>query len=167
MEPIGRYLRASNSEHQRSVGLVCPGCNETHYIAVWRDHPGPTWQWNGDGDLPVFTPSLLVRTSRYKDLGDGDAEYDRVHAQGFDAMVTHPVFGVRCHSFIGFNGAQPGYIQFLDDCTHDLKGKTVPLVDIAKWEAGRDERYAAALRAGAEANKPATKAAKPSWKAWR
>jgi hypothetical protein len=30
----------------------------------------------------------------------------------------------RCHSLV-----TDGNIQFLDDCTHELKGKTVPLED--------------------------------------
>jgi hypothetical protein len=33
----------------------------------------------------------------------------------------------RCHSWIN-----DGQAQFLDDCSHDLRGKTVPLLDLTK-----------------------------------
>lgn len=58
---------------------------------------GPTWTWNGDMVKPTFTPSMLCNASVRK----GDR---------------------RCHSYV-----TDGKIQFLDDCWHDQKGKTVPL----------------------------------------
>ena len=39
--------------------------------------------------------------------------------------------GARCHSFV-----QDGQIQFLDDCTHALKGQTVPIPD---WPYGEGQ----------------------------
>lgn len=36
----------------------------------------------------------------------------------------------RCHTFVGCNGAQPGEITFLGDCTHALAGKTLPMADL-------------------------------------
>ncbi len=36
----------------------------------------------------------------------------------------------RCHSYI-----KDGKIQFLGDCDHDLKGKTVPLPELPDWLA--------------------------------
>lgn len=36
----------------------------------------------------------------------------------------------RCHSFI-----REGKIQFLGDCTHSLKGQTVPLPSLPAWLA--------------------------------
>ena len=55
------------------------------------------WTFNGDTENPTITPSLLVRYN-YKDVAK------------------------RCHSFI-----KEGKIQFLNDCTHELAGKTVDL----------------------------------------
>ncbi|MFV9651671.1 DUF6527 family protein [Pseudomonas citrulli] len=63
--------------------------------------PGPRWGWNGNVEAPTFTPSILVRYT----WSDGP----RV-----------------CHSFV-----TGGRIQFLDDCTHHLAGRTVDLPD---WE---------------------------------
>lgn len=57
----------------------------------------PCWDFNGDVDNPTVHPSILVRS---------------VH-NGRNSV---------CHSFI-----KGGKIQFLNDCTHELAGKTVEL----------------------------------------
>ena len=57
------------------------------------------WGFNKDLDNPTFTPSILVRFN-YK--------------EGVPRGV--------CHSYV-----TNGNIQFLNDCTHELAGKTVPL----------------------------------------
>lgn len=62
---------------------------------VWTDR----WTWNGDGDAPTFSPSVLVSW----DYGE--------------ERIQH-----RCHSFV-----EGGRIRFLGDCTHALKGQTVDL----------------------------------------
>lgn len=67
----------------------------------------PHWSFNGDFDKPVLGPSVLQWRGN-----EGD-EYFR-----------------RCHSFVGCNGAQPGQITFLGDCTHALAGQTVDLPEI-------------------------------------
>lgn len=55
------------------------------------------WIFNGDLQRPTIRPSILVKQPH--------PEGDRI-----------------CHSFV-----TAGRIQFLGDCTHDLKGKTVEL----------------------------------------
>jgi hypothetical protein len=62
------------------------------------------WQFNGNMDRPSFTPSLLV-------WHDGDP--------------GNGIKPFRCHLYL-----TDGQLQFLNDCTHELKGKTVPLQDI-------------------------------------
>jgi hypothetical protein len=85
------------------LSFRCEGCGGFHSIPV----TGPkAWGWNGDRDRPVFTPSLLVN--------HGPHDAPRI-----------------CHSFVGCNGAQPGEIIFLSDCTHHLAGQVRPLPD---WE---------------------------------
>lgn len=61
------------------------------------DGSGPKWSFNGDVDKPTFSPSLLVRWVK----------------GGVDVV---------CHSFV-----RDGQMQFLNDCTHELAGITVPL----------------------------------------
>jgi hypothetical protein len=64
------------------------------------------WQFNGNMNYPTISPSLLVES-------------------GNEHGPT------RCHSFV-----RDGKIQFLDDCTHALKGKTVDLLD---WDDEEDD----------------------------
>jgi hypothetical protein len=76
----------------------CPGCDHPHLVRV-GDGDGPRWEWNGSGDAPTFTPSILV---------------NKHHNPGAPT----------CHSFV-----TDGRIKFLDDCTHHLAGQTVRIPD--------------------------------------
>jgi hypothetical protein len=58
------------------------------------------WKFNGDIEKPTFHPSL------------------HVFYPAHDGMPQKTI----CHSFI-----RDGKIQFLNDCIHELKGKTVDL----------------------------------------
>jgi len=75
----------------------CPGCKSGHAFMVY-DGSGKGWTFNGDAKRPTFNPSLVVEMSG----PTGDVR--------------------RCHLFV-----RDGQIQFLGDCDHDLKGKTVPM----------------------------------------
>jgi Family of unknown function (DUF6527) len=84
------------------VMFECPGCGGLHQVFTdytHRDKEGKVihWEWNGDGDKPTISPSVLV-------------------------SKDDPKF--RCHSWV-----REGRIEFLSDCFHDLKGKTVDLPD--------------------------------------
>ena len=84
------------------VMFWCPGCEAYH--GVWtkvKNSRGAIWQWNGNLEKPTFKPSILVHPVEYKG--------------GHTPL---------CHSFI-----TDGNIRFLDDCTHHLKGQTVPIPD--------------------------------------
>lgn len=59
-----------------------------------------TWKFNGDTEKPTIDPSLLVTGC------DNDGKE------------------MKCHSFV-----KEGKIQFLSDCSHDMKGKIVELKD--------------------------------------
>jgi len=98
----------------------CPGCGSLHGI-------NDRWTWNGDTERPTITPSILVRGTKITEKGW--AEIDAWRASGnpkreepFDSTPTV------CHSFV-----TDGQIQFLNDCTHDLAGQTVPLADEKDW----------------------------------
>lgn len=99
-----------------ALSFWCPGCDEAHTINVGSGG----WHWNGDADLPVFSPSILVTGTEW--LTDNE------HAQLMRGEHVEPT-PKRCHSFVGCNGAQPGQIIFLGDCTHSLAGQTVDLPD--------------------------------------
>ena len=55
------------------------------------------WQWNNSTTKPTFKPSILVRWG---------------NEEGYQI----------CHSFV-----TDGEIRFLNDCTHENAGKTLPL----------------------------------------
>lgn len=81
--------------------FMCPGCKDYHVIAA----RGPqAWKWNESMDKPTFYPSYLTW---YESKG-------RPHERA----------SFRCHSWI-----TDGKIQFLDDCSHELKNQTVELPD--------------------------------------
>jgi hypothetical protein len=105
------------------LAFNCPGCGEVHVVAVGpaaNGTPRPIWRFNGNGNAPTFTPSVLSRSGHYM---DGDTK---------ECWCTYetrfkrpsPFKCVTCHSFV-----TDGQIQFLGDCTHSLAGQTVPLPD--------------------------------------
>lgn len=61
-----------------------------------------TWSFNGDLEKPTVSPSVLVRGWLNENYPNGI-----------------------CHSFI-----KDGQIQFLSDCSHELKNTTVDLPNI-------------------------------------
>ena len=98
-----------------SLMFWCSGCDTAHRVTV-GDGPGPRWGWNGSGDAPTFTPSILVRTGHY-------FQPDGKHCDR-SGDPEWPCDCICCHSFV-----TDGRIQFLGDCTHGLAGQTVDLPD--------------------------------------
>lgn len=96
MAALSSILRSSEGG---GLAFRCPGCNRTHRITVGQGG----WSWNGNAELPTFTPSILV-------------SYD-----GADAGRNGAPPAV-CHSYV-----TNGRIQFLGDTTHALAGHTVDI----------------------------------------
>jgi len=65
--------------------------------------PQPVWGFNGNLNCPSFSPSLRIR------YGTGDREKC-------------------CHLIL-----KDGIINYCGDCSHDLKGKPVKMVDLPDW----------------------------------
>jgi len=89
--------------------FFCPGCNEAH-------GPNDSWTYNGNAEIPTFSPSILVRGTKW--LTD---EQQKMVMRGESVEPTKTV----CHSFV-----RDGKIEFLSDCTHELAGQTV---EIPSW----------------------------------
>ena len=96
----------------------CPGCKCGH--AVWttkRNDRGATWSFNGNMDRPTFEPSLLVTHETWE---------PPVTPENLEQWKVKPWEQTKvkkiCHSFV-----RDGRIQFLPDCTHALRGQTVPM----------------------------------------
>lgn len=125
MGALSKYLR-----NVAGGGLTfwCQGCKEAHTVWV-GEGPGPRWTWNGDVEKPVFGPSVLVTGRSF--TAKGQADFDAWHVAGCPKPAPQfEVADTRCHTFIGCNGAHPGEIIFLSDCTHEMAGKTLPLADM-------------------------------------
>ena len=88
--------------------FFCPGCKCGHWFKTTP--PEPQWTFNGDMENPTIRASILVHAHETI-LPENDTTGK--------VTMTH-----RCHSMV-----TEGKIQFLDDCTHELRGKTVPLED--------------------------------------
>lgn len=58
------------------------------------------WSWNGDTEKPTLHPSILTTYQH------GEVLY-------------------KCHSFVN-----DGSIQFLSDCSHELAGQTIDLLEV-------------------------------------
>jgi hypothetical protein len=82
------------------------------------------WSWNGDTEKPTLKPSVLTQSGHLAPnwkQGDGCwCEYYKAHPE------ETPVFHCfRCHTWIN-----DGKAQFLGDCSHELKGQTLDLLDV-------------------------------------
>ena len=117
MRPLGSKLVTQDSGRTM---FLCPGCSTSHVLSI----AAGGWGFNGDGDNPTFTPSVLVTGRDF--TPSGQAAFDAWHAAGCPALDSKKFDSAPtvCHSFI-----TNGRIQFLDDCTHGLAGQSVDLPD--------------------------------------
>lgn len=102
-----------HKSNDKTVCFWCPGCDKAHQVIIGGEN---AWGFNDNYDSPTFTPSYLTwRDPNPEALPeyDPDGEYRN---------------GFRCHSFI-----TDGKIQFLDDCTHNLRNQ---IVDLPDWPIG-------------------------------
>lgn len=106
------------------IGFYCPGCKHAHVINVDATNGRPLWTFNGNQDAPTFTPSVLVKYKHPK----GYSNNNPAPADFKGEMVTDV-----CHTFV-----TDGRIQYLSDCTHELAGQTIDMVDF-KWSENDDE----------------------------
>jgi hypothetical protein len=119
MSALSSKLR---STEDNGLMFWCPGCNDAHRIQH-GDGTGPRWGWNGNAEMPTFTPSVLVRTGHYVP-GHEHKETCWCTYNAEHPGDPAPFLCAVCHSFV-----TDGQIQFLGDCTHALAGQTVPLPD--------------------------------------
>jgi hypothetical protein len=122
MSALSSKLRSTEDN-----GLVfwCPGCKTKHRIQYGAG-TGPRWGWNGNAEMPTFTPSVLVTGRDFTPAGQDD--YDAWYAAGCPPLNGKQFESAPsvCHSFV-----TDGQIQFLSDSTHALAGQTVPLPDFS------------------------------------
>jgi hypothetical protein len=96
---MGVMRKTKTEQGAESYWFWCGGCGTHHTFRTKKPagDAGPIWTFDGNEELPTFSPSLLVRY--------GNRPGDK-----------------RCHLFL-----KAGMVQYLGDCTHKLKGLTVPV----------------------------------------
>lgn len=112
MAALSKKLR---STEDNGLMFWCPGCDGAHRIQV-GEGTGPRWGYNGNPNLPTFTPSILVRGTQ-----PITTEQHAAFMRGEKLPEPRPLV---CHSFV-----TDGKIQFLADCTHGLANQTVDIPD--------------------------------------
>lgn len=116
MSALGSKLRRLEGGR---VSYWCPGCDAAHVLIIEPGQEGPCWSWDGNFDEPTFSPSIRCVFEHWVPpvTPANMAEWQRQPWP--QEKRTHV-----CHAFV-----TDGMVQFLDDCTHALAGKTVPLPD--------------------------------------
>ena len=112
MGQLNRKFRSA----QDSLIFFCPGCKETHIVRVKGEG---AWTFNGDLEKPTFKPSVLVKGIEPLT----EEEYQKV----MSGQKIEPRKST-CHSFI-----TNGIIEFLTDCTHELKGQKVEIPELPEY----------------------------------
>lgn len=111
INPIVIARQCANSDGRKGLRHYywCPGCDRLHGIAI-RPHTQDNdagWEFTGTLECPTYSPSQL---SSWEETVSG--------------VPTKRI----CHTFI-----RSGIVEFLNDCTHSLKGQKVPLPPLPDW----------------------------------
>jgi hypothetical protein len=109
MQRLSDYLATVGLEDGAQVPAIahwCPGCHRQHQFAVESPQEnGARWTWDGNTEQPTFSPSMSIKHGPGPCWEPGDGTGIEV-----------------CHYFL-----RAGQIEFLEDCTHFMRGRTVPL----------------------------------------
>ena len=84
--------------HLRGYAFFCPGCDGAH---IFYTTGKLTWSFDGNQELPTFSPSLLNTCPNHAD--------PKQH---------------RCHLNL-----TAGKVQYHGDCSHTLAGKVIDLLE--------------------------------------
>ena len=94
--------------------FCCPGCalmhhnSGLHMLPVNTTLKSPSWSFDGNIEEPTVNPSILTHS-------------------GVAGKET------TCHSYL-----RAGMFDFLGDCTHELAGQKVPMLDLPAWAIDED-----------------------------
>lgn len=115
---MNKFIRKTE-EDSTQYEFYCPGCGHHHFIHEEL--------WNIDLITNTLSPSVLVRGVSDSSTWDIDKNGDFIF-EATDNPAVRKAKGSKptvCHTFV-----RKGQIQYLNDCTHDLKGKTIPMVEL-------------------------------------
>jgi hypothetical protein len=110
MGQVSRFLRSVEG----GFAHWCPACEEMHGFRV----EGDGWSFDGNLECPTFNPSMKITgVQSIKEKGEWTGEWV-LDANGKALPLC-------CHYFL-----HAGQLKFQSDCTHKLKGQTVPLPEL-------------------------------------
>jgi hypothetical protein len=104
-----KVLKGTHTNGEAYYLIECIGCGHAHCY-------DSRWTFNGDLDKPTFTPSYLSKHKHPK----GYNNKNPAPKDGWGGGYVEEV----CHSFV-----TNGQIKYLSDCTHELAGQTIDLID--------------------------------------
>lgn len=95
--------------------FYCPGCDTHHMI-------DDKWTYSGTDEKPTVRASVLSKWVKTPDPLPRDENGNLITGPDGRAVGAKNMV---CHLFI-----TDGNIKYLNDCTHNLAGETVPMEDI-------------------------------------
>jgi hypothetical protein len=130
---MAKVKRVTSNGQFYGWSFKCPGCGDRHTLPTEGScaKTEARWGFNGDVNKPVFTPSLNATCGHFVPGYEKEhcwCTYNKEQAELGQPLA--PFVCYRCHSFIGCNGAEPGQIIFLGDCTHANANKVMDLPDL-------------------------------------
>lgn len=105
------------------VELKLPGpTGRVHLPVILRGTRSGTgcWTWNGDCEKPTLKPSVKHTAGHFISPDSCWCKYFKEHPE------EKPVF----HCFLCHTWITDGKAQYLDDCSHELRGQTSELLDV-------------------------------------
>lgn len=150
----------------RSVWTWCPGCDRLHpFRLAPGDERGVFWEWDGNLDVPTFSPSLLVYGSVH--LCEGEHPPVLCAAEDNCGEKSHTLGWTDEHGVVQWSARNDGHDiedydarghgqpctrepshgnchsflragrwEFLSDSAHHLAGQTVDMVPLPDGWAG-------------------------------
>lgn len=121
MGQVGKKLRSyGTSGTSRGFAHWCPACGEAHiFITEQRQAGGPQWTFDGNFDAPTFGPSMKItgKQTVQDDKGEWTGEWVRDESGA--------TLDLCCHYYL-----RAGMLDYLNDCTHALKGQKIELPEL-------------------------------------
>jgi len=109
------YLR----RNQDGYAHWCPACKQMHRLP-------DSWDFNGDVNRPTFTPSF--KHSGMATVRDANGAWTGEWVRDANGNTVSEI----CHYIL-----TDGILNFCTDCTHDFKGKNVPLPELPEYYRDR------------------------------
>lgn len=106
--------------YEGHLSFFCPGCLKDHTVRLSATGQTNWWSWNHDITDPSFELSIKVEFTKITEEGRKLIEAMAPLPTG---VKRYPCTDEICHSWV-----TNGNIRFFDDSTHNLAGKTVPLI---------------------------------------